>query len=300
MRRAELVTAARKDLDQVLDAILWAHTDGHYRTNATPEKTPSTGTSRPAPDTDDPDQVPGARYDLGIGNHRARRAWQTAIELLAQAELRLQIAAYRAAPGAGQPLAVRPRWDSTPAELAATIRGAHRRLDVIAGGAPSTIADDQLGAAATALDEAWRKLKSLDGGSTEGHATAEKPCRICAIRPQAEKKGERCHTCAQWFHRNGYERPTKLDEDAVGQARQAQARRRARGEGWGDEAYSAVSTLTPAQWATFPHSPNPEDWDGPAVTGLDVDDPGDRAERAQERRRRLLRDLARIRPTDGA
>lgn len=235
MNRAEMITQARLDLDQVHDRLLWAHTDAHYKANATPTRNRSA-----APMTDpDPDHVRAPRFDIGIGNHRARQAWNAAIGQLAQAELRLQVAAYLAAPG-WQPLAVRPDWTATPAKVTLCVTGCRRRLVILSAAGESGQADRLLEQACRNLDLAWRSLAQLDKGATGGEATAEPMCRICTIRPAAERKGGRCETCAAWHRRNGYERPRSLDQDAVGEARAAKARRQHRGEGWGDEGYSAV------------------------------------------------------------
>lgn len=58
-------------------------------------------------------------------------------------------------------------------------------------------------------------------------------CAICCRRPRGAKSGKRCKTCEGYKVRNGRERPRSLDGDDVKDARQAQQRRRLRGEGWG-------------------------------------------------------------------
>jgi hypothetical protein len=122
------------------------------------------------------------------------------------------------------------------------VAACRERVELLAGGHPGRDAVRQLETGFRHVDRAWRAMSSVfDRGSTEGVATAEPLCRICHARPVAERKGGRCSTCYQWKARNGSERPAKLDGAAVAEARAAKARRAARGEGWGDESFSAVT-----------------------------------------------------------
>lgn len=225
MKFDDLAAMIRRDLALLDDALRWAWNDGHWQTNATPRppKAP-----RAAPSIiDDPDRVPGPRHDIGIGSHRRRAAYHAAVTHLDAAEKRLTVAA--ALEGHPMPRQLAKGHDLDQA--LAAISYARRRLDAITS--------DQRGlvrGAAKELDQAVRLLNDAfaegEAGDPTTHAVAEKPCRICEVRPRADKAGGRCATCASWFHRNGFERPTKLD--AVHDAHAAARRRRQRGEGWGE------------------------------------------------------------------
>ena len=225
MKFDDLAAMIRRDLALLDDALRWAWNDGHWQTNATPRppKAP-----RAAPSIiDDPDRVPGPRHDIGIGSHRRRAAYHAAVTHLDAAEKRLTVAA--ALEGHPMPRQLAKGHDLDQALAAITYN--RRRI--------ALITSDQRGlvrGAAKELDQAVRLLNDAfaegEAGDPTTHAVAEDPCKICSIRPRADRAGGRCNTCATWFHRNGYERPTKLD--AVHDAHTAARRRRQRGEGWGE------------------------------------------------------------------
>lgn len=243
---AELIARCRTDLTLIAQLIPWAHTDAYNPTNAPTERPISTlagagtaldelGNWLPATTTPDPDpdHVPGARYDLGLGSHTSRRAYETAVVHIHAAELSIGTAwTFTTSRNARllKPLATDPA-----AKVLRTIDATRLRLDDLVSPSSQPYAVRILiGRAADHLDKAWR---SLNGAFTIGAADPDTqaqadPCRICEIRAAAERAGGRCHTCKTWRDRNGYERPTKLD--SVHDAVAAQERRLARGEGYGE------------------------------------------------------------------
>lgn len=224
MKFDELTRMIRRDLGLLDDALRWAWNDGHWQTNAAPARP-----KKPKPDTDqplDPDRVPGAKHDIGIGSHRRRAAYRTAVDHLDAAEKRLTVAA--ALEGHPMPRQLAKGHDLEHA--IAAISYARRRLDVITADTRGLVAG-----AAKELDQAVRLLNDAfaegEAGDPATNAVAEPPCKICRIRPRGDKTGGRCKTCDTWKTRNGYERPTHLD--AHHDAHEAANRRRQRGEGWG-------------------------------------------------------------------
>lgn len=193
------------------------------------------------PDTD-PDQVPGPRFDLGLGDHRARTAVRDATIRLAAAESNLYQAACTAL-GVPSFTLVGAHLDidhRRQFRLITSVRRLTRHLEHL-----QAVDRKAIGGARYEVDMAYRALESaLTRGEAppETHAVADRDrCKICRRRPKAKKKGGRCDACHQWKTRNGYERPAKLDA-ALDAPYDAQRRRQARGEGWGDESLSCTWT----------------------------------------------------------
>lgn len=230
MNIAELVAAINRDLADVDSEIRWAHTDAYSPHAPDPDRP-----SRRAPvDDQQPDTVPGARHDIGIGDHRSRAAYQRAVHQLHQAETYLVLAVALA----GQP---QPRrrltTHPTHADVLDAIRLASRRAATIADydGPHRTQVRRALTAARHRTDAAWRTLTAAFQRGTvdpDTQAVGEPPCRVCGVRPRAPKAGGRCNTCATWKARNGFERPRHLD--GHDEARAAAQRRRNRGQGYGE------------------------------------------------------------------
>lgn len=224
--------------------------DAWWPTGGGLDKPKGASLARPV-DTHDPDHVPGSTYDLGVGDHRSRAAVQESAGRLAVVEARLASAVLDAGVRARQPALVKPTPTSGSDHLVRAVASCRWRTAALAeDGLLVTPAGLRavrihLRPAATESARVSRLLgRALGRGSTGGIAHAEPKCRICGIRPRAERSGPngttraseggRCHTCAQWCQRNrGQERPRSFDEDAVGDALAAAARRRTRGEGWG-------------------------------------------------------------------
>lgn len=194
---AELIERLTDDLHQTDHLIRWAHTNGHWPSNATPATR-----RRPTPNTSDPDRIPGARYDLGIGDHRSRAAVHTTIGLLANAEPYIILAAY--AYGTDRtPRQLRPptyTYDQALRSIAANLA----RLASIDPDPPTQRAQlrTALRRAARPIDQAVRTLDAaLAHGDTGGVATNVARCRNhprgCPNDRQA-KTGGRCYPCARY------------------------------------------------------------------------------------------------------
>jgi hypothetical protein len=208
------------DLSRLVDQAKWAHTHGHWKAGHGLQAEHGTDLSRP-----EADRLKGPRFDIEVGDHNARVAYQQACQAVTLVDVTLAAVTHGPQPPV-RPLTVYAR----PHELEQAARSALDRAGRVHN------PDDHrrhLNHAATALDRAVRSLsKALDVGPADGIAHGEKMCRTCGIRPSADRKTE-CDTCATWRRRNGTTRPVTLDHDVVNQARAAQARRMARGEGWG-------------------------------------------------------------------
>lgn len=229
------LAAIRHDLRLVADQARWAYTQGWWP--ATTER--GIDLSRP-----EHVRLAGPAYDPAIGDARARHAWAAAVDAVAYTD-RVLAVILRYHGVTRQAVLHLPAPDLNPVHEPVTLRRvtlhAMWRVDQLAHlGVRSRHFDQprrRLDAAARALSAA------LDHGPADGIAHGEKPCKTCRIRPQAERarpdgtrrpsKGRECDTCAIWRTRNGHPRPTSLDEGPVKRARAAQARRHARGEGWG-------------------------------------------------------------------
>lgn len=244
MRIHNLIPIYHRRLDQVEDWARWAHTDGY-----TPQGRRTTGT-RPAPLPDparpEPtaDQAHGATYDTGLGDHTSREAFRGTWPHLRAADGFLAVACYLA--GHHHQPSVAPRTLDRLELVDVTVRCAAIRsrltlLEVDAGHDIRTAT--ALRQSHHALGLAWDLLSAaLHRGPADPstQAVGEKRCIICGIRPRAATKGKRCEVCARWFTRNGTERPPSLDRADLSTPAAAQARRRSRGEGWGDESFSGA------------------------------------------------------------
>lgn len=212
------------DLARILDEARWAHTHGYHAAGRGLDAEHGTDLSRT-----EVDRSSGPVFDLEVGDHRARVAYQHAVKVIRRADLDLA----RALAGDGvtkQPPLTRRTDVMHPVDLERMARHLAWRLDN---------ADEKRHAAVLyrigrALDRSVRALiTALDRGAQPYTAHKESPCKTCGIRERAKRKTE-CDTCATWRARHGgAARPKRLDEDSINVARAAQQRRLQRGEGWG-------------------------------------------------------------------
>lgn len=228
------------DLELIRVDLQWAFADGHWPSAPDPTRVAGINTQ----DVVGRDTVPGARYDIGIGNHRAREAYNRAVDRVGDADLKLA-SALMAWGIHNQPYPVGRL--ASPAALADALKlveRTRRRVDMlVTADAMGLATRPQLRAVNRAVfsrrdsarwhvDAAVRGLwDALNVGPIE--TKGEPMCRICGIRALAEKKGGRCHTCDSWKTIHGVERPTSLDADHLAAPRAAAQRRRERGEGMG-------------------------------------------------------------------
>lgn len=250
----DLVGAIRQDLAMCEEMAQWAYSDGWH-----PKGRNADSTSRPIPmqvrdaqriGKADPDQIPGARDDVALGEYGARVAYRTAAIELRTVHAHLIVAA-QAAGQLRQP-AVRPWPKAACPELGVlltAVQAMRMLLDLVSAGTPTRTVTTHLGHARRHTDLGWKTLTAyMNRGSADPdeHAvgdptTKPKPkklCKVCKIRARVSGEGGRCSTCGKFFRRKGYERPTSMDPLHGGRA--AQARRRARGEGHGDESFSGA------------------------------------------------------------
>lgn len=268
------------DLASVREMLGWASTMAwwpHGRALDAPA-----GRALPPRDPDsDPDQVPGPRWATGIGDHKAQAAIQASLVHLRTVESRLYVVAAAMATRRQIPARL-PMRRPQPGPLMAEIQWLCATLAT--PGLAFSDGDRRLVASARrAMDRAWRALDSVISrgeGGPDTHATAKKDrCRICGIRPKADKKA-RCSTCAKWKVRNGYERPTKLD--SIGDAQAAQQRRQARGDSYGDESLSGTDQPPIVTCTCTPDGPRCPNHTAPATKPAEC---GTRAGHIAHRRR---------------
>lgn len=219
------IEGMRTDLPHIEEALRWAWSEawdiptrpadehGQVHRQLSPEE-------RIAADKDDC-KIPGPKWDLGIGNHKARHALHTAGPLLTGSEKALGRACILALePDDKQLPAVRTAGTlATLPELLAVTVNVNWRLWFIQD---RTIALNPAIAkkALREVSEANRKLLavrgSLDKAMRTGKQTTAAPdpedlCMNCNRRPRL-RDGKRCATCRNWKHRhNGQERPQEMD-----------------------------------------------------------------------------------------
>jgi hypothetical protein len=257
------LTQLAADLRRIADDLRWAHADAWWPATHDPLEPSSRSGSRDTDPVDeraaDPDHVTASRYDLGMGGDDiTRRCVEQVAQQLRLIEFRLAAAIWTANTRAQQPALHKPAGTSPLDELETTITACIWRATAIRddvaqlGHATRSAVRHHVKLAARSSGRAVRELDTaMSRGETGGVAHAEPKCRICEIRPQAQRehqvrqangsratvtrasKGGRCDTCSQYFSRNGNERPRALDQDNVDDALAAAGRRRARGEGWG-------------------------------------------------------------------
>lgn len=229
------------DLALIADQAHWAHTQALWPAGHGLD--PERGVVHRPPTTAqilNPDLVLAGQHDLPGVDTRARDAYTAAAKALRYADLALGLAAHRHGVRAQPPL---HEIDGTsrPDMLTRVAGFARWRLDHVPPGERQTLTNVR-----KHLDGVVRQLSvALDRGAADGQAHNEVPCKTCGIRPRAERetrlgrrrrasKGGECDVCATWRSRNrGTPRPVELDTGPVNAARAAQARRLARGDGWG-------------------------------------------------------------------
>lgn len=195
-------------LEHVSEQLRWAYSDGYLQGRNAGYDKPKVQNSHME---SGPDEVNASKYDLGIGNHKARAAWQNATR-----RLNLLHASYYNRLGVSAPSVP---WEQLCSRLAFFVRHygvGPKVLGVLAGVEAS-------------LGEALQE---------DSLAHADKPviedlelCANCERQP-ASKTG-RCETCYRYWNRRKQERPSHLWEhepSMVHQAREAQAKR---GKGYG-------------------------------------------------------------------
>lgn len=218
------------DLAVIVEQCRWAHVHGYWKAGRGLDREHGADLSRT-----ETERLAGPTFDLEVGDYNARTAYQHAIVAVNRADVLL--ASLVEGP---QPPLLRLTTFASPDALAEVAWAASWRAGHVTVHNARRIASVRQG-----LDRAVRGLsKALDAGPADGIAHGEKNCVTCHIRPQAERakpdgstrahKGGECSVCAQWRTRNGVARPAaKLDGEFLNEARAAQARRRARDEGWG-------------------------------------------------------------------
>lgn len=228
-RVSDALKAIRTDLARIVDEARWSHVHGYWKAGHGLTAERGTSTSRSERQRED-DPV----YDLEIGDHRAREAYQHAVRTVHRANVLAASLVHIPQP-AVQHLDAYDR----PERLVSVANDLRWRLDQLTGD------EKRLTTIRKSFDKAVRGFaRALDEGTDTYTAHKVSMCRTCKIRPQAERprpdgtmraaKAGECSTCAEYRLRTGETRDAqKLDHGPINEARAAQARRLARGEGWG-------------------------------------------------------------------
>lgn len=245
MSHSDLLARAVTDLKALPDALRWVHGNAYFATKVDRDR--PTGRA-PEAITEWVNQQSGEQREpkprptddvVGDGDPRSRVAYQTAIEALALCH-DASIAVTWPHTDQIDPTRLPKQGPArTLTEALATVGMILRRLE-----RPLTN-PKALHLVVRYSSEAWLALDGvLSSGSADPDSQAvgercNNPHGACPENA-AEKKGGRCHACYQWKYRNGYERPANLCASGVAEATQAQARRLARGESFGDESLSCT------------------------------------------------------------
>lgn len=243
---ADLLDAIAADCHAVEDRLRWAHTEGWIPGRADRDRP-----SKPRDPDADPDVVPGAPRDPGIGNANARGAIALARPSIGQAERHALLVAHHYRLNLSRKHGPNCNVDDLLAAVAnvRTVIGHLRKQSHVQ--VPVVRALDRV---RRNLDSAWRQLAAAFRDPASPDAVIADLCIVCTIRPKSvnpktnkPNKGGRCATCAQWKTRNpdGPERPRSLDTRDVPGARAAKIRRVGRSEGWGNESLSCTGPIEP-------------------------------------------------------
>lgn len=245
-RIIESCNFCRADLARVADELKWALEPGLSRAGR--GLTAPRGAALPREEDSDPDHVEGPKFALDIGDPTLRSAFIDGVNRMAVAELRLALTVTYLDTSASQPPLVRPHHMSSFAVVDICRRAMERRLTIIerdldlaadlnqrraARHLHGPVPSGEPVSARKALDLAVRRFNTVFSKGRDLEGVAVPRCRVCGIRPKADKTGGRCNTCHTWFQRNEFERPVTLDSRVVEEATRAKTRRQARGEDWG-------------------------------------------------------------------
>lgn len=246
----EVVHATLTLLADVEADVRWVHASGFN-----PARSTGSITTAPQADDENPDQVPGARHDIAVGDYACRSAFRAAVKKLAQAESHTH-KAVETVDRHPNPVLLDPNQFASLATVNAVCAGIRWRLVTLAADLPHV---DEVAARRVKRRTlaCWSALNAAAKTLTKALSREHRPeldttryCAVCGIRPMAMRlkklkknqgwqmvpaKGGRCHTCAAWYldpKHKGQERPRDLD--SVQDAIDAQQRRQQRGEGWGE------------------------------------------------------------------
>lgn len=218
-----MIEAILDDLERLLDSAMWAHTHGYSKAGRGLDAEHGADLSRT-----EAERAEGPTYDLDLGDHRCRVAYQHAVRAVSRSDRR--VAAMLLADGYAMQLPVEMLNDYVfPYYLRRTIHRLRWRLRRV----NEETHKERLRSVEVMIRRAADGLAdALEDGTKLYTAHKDNPCPTCGVRDKAAKKSE-CNTCSSYRFLHGHARDPKKDRDSISQARAAQARRRARGEGWG-------------------------------------------------------------------
>jgi hypothetical protein len=250
----EFLDRIRVDLATLTDLVRWAHSDGYQP--LAPNSGRSGGVSKPPPipnpnvaagQPGGPDWIPAAEADIGIGDHRRRRAYQATLMALDKIEVHLAWVVFLV--DSPQPRLGHPHHHQHVEQVVAAIGYDVRRLNIIRHSWPALSPED-VEAATSHLEDAASQASTAAAMLAKvfiDHTAAQplpRPClnmqRGC---PNPAAKGRsRCGSCYSWHRHHRAEKPKRLLRVDLDGPHQAQARRVGRGDGWGDESGSCTTT----------------------------------------------------------
>lgn len=224
----------RGDLEHVVGAIRWAWDaawDIPAQQRADEDRGASTGNANHVElspsgavivEPRDPCKVPGEKFDIGLGDHRARRAIQLAGPRLTKCEIALDIACILADKGAGPrqlPVIQLLDENANARQLNQVTNHIRWRLDYLADHA-TTMSRTNAHHALKELVRADRALLAARGPFDRAQRAAsrdasindpDKVCSNCKVRNKLSDR-KLCATCNTYKQRNkGKDRPADLD-----------------------------------------------------------------------------------------
>lgn len=223
--------AIQRDLRVIADQARWAYTHGLWKAGngLTAERgqvlkpvTPEVAAER----RNNPDHVGGAKHDIGVGDHRAREAYELACDTVIFTFATLVALLY----GLERPVV--SCWYLTPSRFAVVVDRSVRLAQQVRVEGNERALDDvrvRLSRCVAALDKAVGSQVEVDQGARKGLA----PDRLCSNCKQRVRKYAtgRCSVCERWSERHqGQNRPTHLDGISPLEAQQKRLRQ---GVGWG-------------------------------------------------------------------
>jgi hypothetical protein len=258
LESVNIIRQAVDSLPKIRDLLRWAHNDGYLASAPNPDR-PTHVPPPPLPGAPKGglDDQPGPTHDIGIGSHPSRTAYGAAVLTLLAADKRLDDATRRLTGGSTRPREL--RWDGgvplteavlLSARVRMRLRQFHRHAEHgnLAGEAEA----DVLRACGLVGQAHDQLTKALNRGPADPAATAlEARCRICKAKGvqdtlqcpfcerrarDAARKREKRRKEGKKSRANGVTQRQGVFRSAL----EAQKRRQARGEGWGDESFGCV------------------------------------------------------------
>lgn len=261
MEPATIIHDTIRILPNLRDLLAWAHNDGYQPTAPNPDRpTRVPPPPKPGQPKGGPDDQPGPKHDIGIGNHTSRMAYGHAVLALAAADSQLVAATALVTGKAPQNRGV--EWDGgvqLPEALRLSVRVAARlrRFEgaARARGVPENV-EARVLRACTSVNQAHDLLaKALNKGPADlasvalekdrcrrcghrGEGVTSLNCKQCKRQKDAARKREARRKQGKKARRRRDGSEAQMGDYMQGETNKA--KRKARGEDHGDESFGCV------------------------------------------------------------